>query len=69
MSIKTHLEDVFHVASADFIWDIYTRRESHLSNLGQESNWQVRPRWLIGCGKNDFASYFLMALCLISIGQ
>ena len=24
---------------------------------------------IVGCGKNDFASYFSMALCLISIGQ
>ena len=23
----------------------------------------------LGCGKNDFASHFLMVLCLISIGQ
>ena len=46
LSAKIHLEDVFHIASADNISDICTRRESHLNNLGEGSVWQTGPSWL-----------------------
>merc|ERR1712237_137961 len=43
LSSKVHLEEVFHIASAENISDICTRRESHLSNLGDGSSWQTGP--------------------------
>ena len=43
---KTHLEDVFHVTSSEYIADICTRRESSLKNLGPGSVWQSGPLWL-----------------------
>ena len=46
LSSKVHLEEVFHIASAENISDICTRRESHLSNLGEGSSWQTGPSWL-----------------------
>lgn len=46
LSSNVHLEEVFHIASAENISDIFTRRESHLSNLGDGSSWQTRPSWL-----------------------
>merc|ERR1711895_230532 len=46
LSSKVHLEEVFHIASAENISDIFTRRESHLSNLGEGSSWQTGPSWL-----------------------
>merc|ERR1712240_165303 len=46
LSSRVHLEEVFHVASADNISDICTRRESHLSKLGEGSSWQTSPSWL-----------------------
>ena len=46
LSAKIHLEEVFHIASGDNISDICTRRESHLSNLGEGSAWQIGPSWL-----------------------
>ena len=46
LSSKVHLEEVFHIASAENISDICTGRESHLSNLGDGSSWQTGPSWL-----------------------
>ena len=46
LSSKVHLEEVFHIASAENISNICTRRESHLSNLGEGSSWQTGPSWL-----------------------
>ena len=46
LSSKIHLEDVYHIASGDNISDICTRRESHLSHLGEGSTWQTGPSWL-----------------------
>merc|ERR1711895_85123 len=46
LSSKVHLEEVIHIASAENISDICTRRESHLSNLGEGSSWQTGPSWL-----------------------
>ena len=46
ISWKTHLEEVFHVASSENIADICTRRESSLKNLGPGSVWQSGPLWL-----------------------
>ena len=37
---KTHLEDIFHVASSDNITDICTRRESNHKNMGPGTVWQ-----------------------------
>ena len=34
------------MSSAENIADIYTRKDSHLSNLGPESRWQRGPKWL-----------------------
>ena len=46
ISQKTHLEEVFHVASSENIADICTRREASLKNLGPGSVWQSGPLWL-----------------------
>ena len=43
---RTHLEEVFHVASSENVADICTRRESSLSKLGTGSVWQTGPHWL-----------------------
>ena len=46
ISKKTNIEEVFHVASAENIADICTRKESKLSDLGIGSTWQSGPSWL-----------------------
>ena len=46
ISQKTHLEEVFHVASSDNVADICTRRETSLSNLGHDTVWLFGPPWL-----------------------
>ena len=43
---RTHLKEVFHVASSENIADNCTRRESSLSKLGTGSVWQTGPHWL-----------------------
>ena len=45
ISQKTHLEEVFHVASSDNVADICTRRETRVSSLGPSSVWQSGPPW------------------------
>ena len=46
IAMRTHLEDVFHVASSENIADICTRRESNLKEIGFNSAWQTGPNWL-----------------------
>ena len=46
ISKKTHLEEVFHVASADNVADICNRREMSLKTLGPGSLWKSGPPWL-----------------------
>ena len=46
ISKMTNIEEVFHVASAENIADICTRKESNLSNLRIGSTWQTGPSWL-----------------------
>ena len=46
ISQKSHLEEVFHVSSAENIADICTRKDSLLKNLGPDSRWQRGPDWL-----------------------
>ena len=43
ISKKTHLEEVFHVASSDNVADICTRGEMSLYNLGPDKVWQSGP--------------------------
>ena len=46
ISWRTHIEEVFHIASSENVADICTRRESSLKNLGPRSVWQSGPLWL-----------------------
>ena len=46
ISRRTHIKEVFHIASSQNVADICTRRESNLKNLEPGSFWQSGPLWL-----------------------
>ena len=46
ISRRTHIKEVFHIASSEDTADICKRRESSLKKLGIGSVWQSGPLWL-----------------------